>query len=126
MKFETQNIDSQQKVGIKYEYYIPNPKYHEGIYLDKIYILFHSEKHGILDMENSKNIRSLNSLFTDTNKNYLDNSTDNMVFFTTFIYSTEPNYDSTKCFRMAYEYEENGQVKYTYSPTFKAAYNDLK
>lgn len=128
MKVKTEVIDSANKVGIEYTFAIPNPKYNE-IDLTKIYYIFQDEnKVGpLLDMNSATFCNNFAENLSNTNKEYIKNSTDKKITFTYFVYGNENkyNYESKKLFRIAYEYEENGQIRYAYSPVFKASYNEL-
>ena len=127
MHFETVNEDGNTYPAIHYYFHFPNPKYY-NIDLSNVYILYHSSKHGLLDIDNAKISIKFTDNLSSYNANRINSSTDERIDYSWTVYSSveNPDYNSTKYFRLAYKYEEDGQTKYAYSSVFEASYNELK
>ena len=113
------------KCGISYNVEMPNPLYN-NIDLNKVYIMYHTESKGFLDMTTAKNVIPLQSCITEEVRKNLEALKPNEVFkFVLSIPTNNIDYDLKRYFRIAYEYEKNGEKAYIYSAAFSFSFNDL-
>ena len=101
---------------------LPNPK-NCDVDFTKVYQLVGSGT-SKLDMENHIACANLYSKLTEDNKQYIQNSTNEYIEIGAPC-GTYGNWDEVRTFRLAYEYEEDGQTRYVYSAIFATSYNDL-
>jgi len=89
----------------------------EGINVDfdKIYIIYHSENHGALNINTAASKILLKDRIDAGDFASLQNPDKKVVNFS-ITYSTS-NENINKYFRLVYEYEENGQTRYAYTST---------
>ena len=105
---------------------IPNPLLFQDLDYTKVYYLSKSSatKDNIqpFDIDNNSWCRTFqygidNTIFTSSEK-YVDMHLPVRL-------SSEATQNKYLCMRIAFEYEENGQIKYIYSPIFAVIYNEL-
>ena len=106
--------------------YVPNPKYVDVNY-HKMYFITNAEEDGELTMETATEIRNMGDRFSDENLQKMENSVDLSVHYWVVVKVNKNPVDMAKTMqsRVAYEYEENGEVKYAYTPVQKASVNEL-
>ena len=115
--------------AIAYNIRIPNPKYYDNIALNKMYLL--SDRGGdpncVLDMNTATVCANFYDHFCSSQeaKDYVSNSTEDYLNIAQGLYIPEELKNTAIRFRLAYEYEENGQTKYIYTPSIKYTYNEL-
>ena len=126
------NPDGSISEGLNYIFAFANPKYND-IDLNKIYYMRHSEKHNKeLNMETALYCDNLGEVLSENEsiKNIIDNIDKNIIEIEQPVYFTqelkEEHYDIKRQFRVAYEYEENGKIRYAYSPIFKASLDEME
>ena len=119
--------DDNSAQAITYCFYFPNPKFNE-INLNNIYFIRGrmEELNGTLDMTSNFGASSFGESLSEANINYINSSNEKLIKM--WHPTTIRNETTNKLvgFRMCYKYEENGQTKYAYTPTFTCVYNDLK
>ena len=112
------------KLGITFHTILENPKYNENINLNKVYVLAVNEKTStILTMNTATSKRTFwDAMGVGLQERY-QNSTD-AIITPNFPFTILSGNTSENClFRLAYEYEENGQIRYVYSATFRYSYD---
>ena len=112
-------------VGVKMHYFIPNPRL-TGIDPSNIFLLRNDASMGTLDLDtNEGTLKSFLDFANQSNIDRLNTSNDEMVKFSTLVIVDNDSFDVKKQFRIAYKYEDNGVVKYAYTPTFVYTYNSI-
>ena len=110
--------DGTSSKGFYVHFTVPNPKFYETGDYSKVFLLKGINKENeVFDKDNSV-CTSIASLMNDETLDYINNSNDKEVPLRTFVkLKKDYSVDTTFYFRLCYEYEDNGIVKYSYSPT---------
>ena len=89
----------------------------DGVNVDfsKLYIIYHSENHGALNINTAASKFLLKDRITAGDFASLQNSDEKVVNFS--VTYTTSNENINKYFRLVYEYKENGQTRYAYTST---------
>ena len=131
------NIPDLQIIGAYYRAYqsgnrlmgfyinIPNPKYNDVDY-SKIFILMNKESDGELTISNNEFVQKMQDALTSGNIDYMENNNAPINRWSkSFWLTQEETGDIVRQFRVAYQYEVNGETFYQYTPVYKASYNQL-
>lgn len=108
------------KTSLIFTFTLANP-INNNIDISNIYYMFGKEANGLLSMENNHYVRKLSDKF-DIN-DAVDKGDFINLYFTLNLVSA--SLDERVSFRVCYEYEENGQKRYFYSPILTASFNEL-
>jgi len=117
---KTEASKEDGKTSVIFWFTLANPV-DNNIDISKIYYMYDKEANGLLSMENNHSVRK----FSDTyDINDAIGKGDFINFYVKLnLVSVSP--DERISFRVCYEYEENGQKRYFYSPILTASFNEL-
>ena len=113
------DANGQKRIGFVVTVSIPNPKFND-IDLSKIYMLRKTKYEGLVDINNAQNKNSLSETTFAT-----ADSNEEHISLDWFFYSESGDKTAKRNYRLAYQYEEDGVIKYAYSANFCASYNDV-
>ena len=118
-------VNDPTKKAIKFLYCFSNPKYSD-INLYNLYtIANYYEECPVLDMSTCRKKVSLGERHTENNWSYINGCDDKLIEMSWGWTLPDERLNTPAIFRLCYQYEDNGQIKYAYTPYFITSYNEL-
>ena len=119
---DTKNYLGVEQPIIKVYFAFNHPAIDSSIDISKIHIITAPESQGVVSMANNTYLATVGDYFTsDSLINY-----DGIAKVVTPVLYVEGTQDRVMTARIVYEYEEDGMIRYAYSPIASFTYNEIK